>query len=130
MSNERVIKHLDYIQDIVNRMARNSFTIKIFSIFSLFAGLFLLNAFELKEYYQIGIVGLSVLVYWCLDTYFLWQERMFRSEYNRVRLENYTDSTINPMQHKDDHSRIDVFFSSTLFLPYLVQIVIVLLLGG
>ena len=62
MSNERVIKHLDYIQDIVNRMARNSFTIKIFSIFSLFAGLFLLNAFELNEYYQIGIVGLSVLV--------------------------------------------------------------------
>ncbi|GAB3157619.1 hypothetical protein GCM10027290_58960 [Micromonospora sonneratiae] len=85
LSDER-IKHLEFIQNIVTRLATNSFFIKGWAVTVLAA----LYAFEAKNpSWRIGIVGfLPVLAFWLLDSYYLRQERLFRCLYNDVRQAN------------------------------------------
>ena len=84
---ERKIQHLQLIQGIVNRLAQNSFLIKGWTV-TLVSALFALAA----PGASIGFVYLAYIpavVFWGLDGYFLWQERLFRDHYDHVRgLEN------------------------------------------
>ena len=77
------IEHLRMIQSIVERMGRNSFTIKAGTL-TLFAALvaatlgidqWMLSAF--------GIIPLIIL--WGLDAFYVRQERLFRCLYDTVR---------------------------------------------
>jgi hypothetical protein len=81
---EQKIKHLEFIQCVVNRMATNSFLIKGWSI-TLVSALFALAAKDANRRYVI-IAYFSVPVFWILDGYYLWQERLFRALYDRVRV--------------------------------------------
>ena len=75
---ESVIKHLEMIQRIINRLGRDSFLIKGWSMAILTAGII----FVARSEVQSGWLGLAFLVpvvgFWILDGYFLWQERLFR----------------------------------------------------
>ena len=80
-------KHLEFIQGVVNRLASDSFRLKGWAVV-LVAALFVLLVGQGRiELAAIGIV--PVLLFWGLDGYFLWQERLFRALYDHVRgLEN------------------------------------------
>lgn len=81
MENKRT--HLEFIQAVINRMANTSFLLKGWSI-TIIAGLF---AFSAKEN-ELALLVLALIltgVFWFLDAFFLWQERMYRSLYNHVR---------------------------------------------
>ena len=73
---ENKLKHLEFIQAVINRMANTSFLLKGWSI-TIIAGLF---AFSAKENERILLAMALILtgVFWFLDTFFLWQERLFR----------------------------------------------------
>jgi len=110
-------KHLEFIQAIINRMANTSFLLKGWSI-TLIAGLF---AFSVKEG-TVAVLWLALLltlVFWFLDSYFLWQERLFRGLYEQVRLQSETeiDFSMNQMRFKDTEPWYTVPFSLTL-LPF------------
>ena len=77
------LKHLELIQQIITRMAGNSFLLKGWSVTLLSA---LLAIAAGNEIYQIVIVAfLPCLMFWFLDGYFLRQERLYRRLWDEVR---------------------------------------------
>ena len=120
---ENKLKHLEFIQNVINRMANTSFLLKGWSI-TIVAALF---AFSAKEGSN-AVLWLAVqltLVYWYLDSYFLWQERLFRSLYDHVRnlKEEDIDFAMNHMQFAAERKWYATSFSLTLWPFYLVAAV-------
>ena len=76
---EYMLKEIDIIQDIIRRMAFNSFLIKGWTITLVVATLLIK---ETKP--QVFIAFIPLLMFWFLDAYFLWQERMYRKLYEWV----------------------------------------------
>lgn len=90
------LKHLELIQNIINRMASNSFMLKGWSV-TLVSALFALAA---KDQYLafVYLAYFPAIAFWLLDGYFLWQERLFRALYDHVRSEtddNKIDFSMN-----------------------------------
>ncbi len=111
---EYMMKEVDIIQDIIKRMAFNSFMIKGWAITLVVVSLLLKGV-----KYQIWIAFIPLLVFWFLDAYFLWQERMYRKLYewvinNRLKTEEYLFD-LNVYRFKDQvESRFRIMFSITL----------------
>ena len=111
---EYMLKEIDIIQDIIRRMAFNSFMIKGWAITLVVVAL-LLKGTE----YQVWIAFIPLLVFWFLDAYFLWQERMYRKLYdwvikNRLKTDEYLFD-MNAYRFKDEvQSRFRIMFSITL----------------
>jgi hypothetical protein len=78
MSPER-LKHLEFIQAVISRLAGNSYLIKSWTV-TLVAALFALAAKEAQQKYAI-IALLPAVCFWGLDAYYLRQERLFRALY-------------------------------------------------
>ena len=74
------LKHLEFIQGVVNRLSTNSFLLKGWSVV-LVAALLALSAKD-RNILFILLAYLPTLVFWGLDGYFLWQERLYRALYN------------------------------------------------
>jgi len=91
MENKR--KHLEFIQLTITRMTVNSFFIKGWTI-TLIAALFALSAKDANAHYLV-IAFFPIPVFWLLDGFFLWQERLFRALYDKVRIVD---------EHKIDYS--------------------------
>lgn len=111
---EYMLKEIDLIQDIIKRMAANSFNIKGWTI-TLVVATLLLKGSKM----QVLIAFIPLISFWFLDAYFLWQERLYRKLYNWVinnRLK--TDKllfNINAYRFKDKvESQIQIMFSRTL----------------
>ena len=81
---EKKHKHLEFIQGIIERMARNSFALKGWAV-TLVAGIFVLADKDAERLYFL-IAYVPILIFWGLDAYYLMQERLFRTLYERVRL--------------------------------------------
>lgn len=111
---EYMLKEMDIIQDIIKRMAFNSFMIKGWAITLVVVAL-LLKGTE----YQVWIAFIPLLVFWFLDAYFLWQERMYRKLYewvikNRLKTDEYLFD-MNAYRFEDEvQSRFRIMFSITL----------------
>lgn len=87
---EYMLKEIDIIQDIIKRMAFNSFMIKGWAITLVVVSLLLKGT----DKYQVWIAFIPLVVFWFLDAYFLRQERMYRKMYkwvinNRLKTEEY-----------------------------------------
>lgn len=78
------LKHLELIQGVVNRLAADSFRIKAWAVVLVSALLVLLVREDRAVLAAIGVI--PVALFWGLDAYFLWQERLFRVLYDHVRL--------------------------------------------
>src|SRR5450755_3204300 len=81
---EAKLKHLDYIQAAISRMATNSFLFKGWAI-TIAAGLSAFGAVNTKSALLI-IALISTIMFWGLDGYYLWLERGFVRLYNEVAL--------------------------------------------
>ena len=130
--DERVIKHLEFIQGVINRLGSNAFPVKVWSMTVLVAGSLLMVLIRPDQPLLILTLLVSVFGFWLLDAYFLWQERLFRAEYDRVRQQDETDFAMNPVQHRDKpkHSWSATFFSVTLVIFYVIEILFVAVLVG
>ena len=80
---ENKIKHLEIIQGVINRMAGNSFMLKGWAV-TLVAGIFSLAGNDADKMYFL-VAYVPVIFFWCLDAYYLLQERLYRSLYDKVR---------------------------------------------
>ena len=129
--HERVIKHLELIQGVVNRLGGNSFLLKGWSMTVLVGGSLLMVRMRSDQPLLALTLLVPVLGFWLLDAYFLWQERLFRAEYDRVRQQDETDFGMKPMQHVDkpNNSRRETFWSETLSRFYAIEIAYVLILS-
>jgi len=118
---EKKMKHLEMIQGIVNRLANNSFLLKGWSV-TIVAGLLALSIATREKIALIYIAFLPIFVFWILDGYFLWQERLFREVYKHVskKDESQIDFDMNPTDFISGRNRwIPTIFSNTLIIFYL-----------
>ena len=86
---EAKLKHLEFIQGVINRMGYNSFLLKGWSVV-LVSALFALAAAGTNQLF-IYLAYFPALAFWILDGYFLWQERLFRKLYDKVRIMDEAD---------------------------------------
>ena len=80
---DQKLKHLEFIQGVVNRLSTNSFLLKGWSVV-LVSALFALSAGSSKAGY-VFLAYVPALVFWALDGYFLAVEREYRKLYDTVR---------------------------------------------
>jgi len=111
---EYMLKEIEIIQDIIKRIAFNSFMIKGWAITLVVVSL-LLKGTE----HQVWIAFIPLLVFWFLDAYFLWQEQMYRKLYewvinNRLKTDEYLFD-MNAYRFKGQvQSKFRIMFSITL----------------
>jgi hypothetical protein len=117
MENKR--KHLELIQNVINRMAANSFFLKGWTV-TLVSAIFVLSQKDTDSAY-ILVAVLPIVTFWILDGFFLRQERLFRKLYDQVRVlgEDQVDFSMNTSAF---NSSVQNWFlttiSRTLFLFY------------
>lgn len=112
------IKHLEMIQGVINRMASNSFALKGWAV-TLVAGIFVLASKDTDKLYFL-VAYIPVIVFWCLDAYYLLEERLYRSLYEKVRKtdEKDIDFTLKATAKEFDTRKncyCNCLFSKTVF---------------
>lgn len=120
---EKVVKHLEMTQAVINRLGRNSFLLKSWSMTILVAAMVLIARENLQNQYFVLVLLLPVAGFWILDGYFLWQERLFRQVYEEVRQQTDTDFKMDLGKHKGKPkcSWLSAIFSVTLIIFYLIE---------
>lgn len=118
---ENKLKHLEFIQQAINRMASNLFLLKGWTV-TLIAAMFALAAKESRDLYFL-LAYFPTLMFWLLDGYFLSQERRFRALYDHVRKleESAIDFSMDTQPFKESPPRnkwSHALFSSTLLIYY------------
>lgn len=80
---ESKIKHLELVQAVISRMANNSFMLKGWAV-TLISGIFVLSGKDTDKLYFL-VAYFPIIIFWGLDAYYLLQERLYRSLYDKVR---------------------------------------------
>jgi len=114
---EAKLKHLDFIQGVVNRLSTNSFLLKGWSVV-LISALFALAASNSNVAF-VFLAYIPAIAFWGLDGYFLSIERGYRSLYDHVRslLPEDIDFSMNPLSTSNGiKSWASAFFSITLIV--------------
>lgn len=127
-------KHLEFIQGVVNRLSTNSFLLKGWSV-GLVSALFALAAHNSNAKF-VFLAYVPAFMFWGLDGYCLWQERLYRRLFDMIRQrpEEETDfsmSTANVPRTKG-LSWIETVFSKTLIVFHgtIVFAIIVIMFVG
>lgn len=121
-------KHIDIIQSTISRMAQNSFIVKGWAV-TILIGLFVfLQKNESKSNLFIYIT--PIIFFWVLDSYYLWQERLFRKLYNKIidDLTSESDLSMDTSTFKENYSFFGTLFSVSELLSYGVLLILVILL--
>lgn len=84
LKNEKKIKHLEFIQNIITRMNSNSFMIKGWCV-TLVSALFALAAKDSNTNFAL-ITYIVTPALWILDGFFIIREKHFRELYNETRI--------------------------------------------
>lgn len=86
---EKKIKHLEMIESVIERMARNSFQLKgwTMTLVSAIIALFAKDA----DHRFIIFATLPVIGFWLLDSFYLQQERKFRLLYKNIVAKDEND---------------------------------------
>jgi hypothetical protein len=114
------IKHLEFIQSVITRLATNSFLAKGWAL-TVAGALYGFSVNHLNPW--IALVGLvPVVAFWWLDAYFLRTERLFRCLYDDARKLNTSVElfSMNVALYRDDiySSWRNVILSRTLRVFY------------
>jgi len=115
---EAKLKHLEFIQATINRMAGNSFLLKGWTV-TLIGGLLALTFKEMNWLYL--IVSATVLVFmWLLDGYYLSQERSYIKLFEHVSKikGEETNFSMNARPHRTKTLWPSCTFSTTLRIFY------------
>lgn len=110
---ENKIKHLELIQGIINRIASNSFMLKGWAV-TLVAGVFALAGKDTDKMYFL-VAYVPIIVFWLLDSYYLLQERLYISLYNKVRETEEDEIDFSLAATKEKFGNSYNCFCSTLF---------------
>lgn len=126
------VKHLEMIQNVITRMASNSFALKGLTI-TLVVGIF---AFIEKDLDKVCVIVafIPIIVFWRLDSYYLMQERLYRFLYEQVsNLENSNinySMKVNPEDSKEQKfTLLNCMFSKTelwFYFPLVILTIIIL----
>lgn len=121
------MKHLEFIQVVITRMNTNSFQIKGWMVTIMAA---VLAMFASTKNHWFVLCGLPpTFLFWCLDAYYLTQERRFRGLYSDVAGISQPPQQLSAFEMRPDlysggkYSYCSVFWSRTIWPLYLAVIV-------
>lgn len=130
--NEKKLKHLEFIQDVISRMGGNLFYLRGWVI-TLVAGVLVIITQLNNVRFPIIFLAFMTILFWAYDGYFLSLERKYRKLYDKVRVmkEKDIDFTMSIKEfNKDwDSSMLACIFSPTLryfYIPLLCAILYVI----
>lgn len=122
---EKKVKHLEMIQNIIQRMANNSFLLKGWTV-SLIVAIFILSDGEMNQIYFL-FAYIPVISFWILDSYYLQLERRYITLYDLMRAsleESNFDLSIKNITYKKGKDKrlgyINCLFSiseMTFYIP-------------
>ena len=135
MDNTEILhKEIDLIQNVINRMANNSFLLKgwLVSLVVVILALTKETIVATDLSYFSLILLFPVIVFWYLDAFFLHKERCYRKLYewvieNREKTQEYSYSLNYSRFEKDVKSIFCIMFSKTLY-PFYGLVVLILIL--
>ena len=124
---EKVVRHLEIIQAVINRLESNGFLVKGWSMTLIVAAMVLIARLNMDNPCFILVFILPSIVFWILDAYFLRHGRLFRHIYDEIRLRANTDFEMKPLKYKNepDCRWISVISSATLIMFYITEIVLI-----
>lgn len=125
------LKHLEIIQSTISRMASNSFLLRGWAVTLIVALLAFANTKEMDQSYSF-LALIPLAFFWSLDSYYVYQERLFRKLYDKVRSLNEmnVDFTMDTTEFKNSKMEILRAYITGIppyfYLPILVVILIVI----
>lgn len=137
MSNDIVmakkLKHLELIQNAINRLANSSFFLKGWTV--IFVAAVLGFAAKDSKPMYVWLAMIPAVFFWILDGFYLNQEQRFRRLYDAVREtdESEIDFSMDTKPFEQNREWFKAVASKTLlffYLPILLVIAIVLLWQG
>ena len=125
---EAKIKHLEFIQNTIDRMSHNSFLLKGWNI-TIIGALFALT-FKESNIQYLYVSGIITALFWLLDGYFLSRERLFIKLFDNVRKlnESKVDFSMDVKKFQHCCNWVGAIFSKTLMIFYGGIIIIHLIL--
>jgi len=108
---DRKLKHLEFIQGVLNRLSTNSFLLRGWSVV-LVPALFALSANNSNVHF-IMLAYIPAIIFWGLDGYYLSLERIYGKHYERVRMKD-SESIDFSMDPSDIQSGFYEWASATL----------------
>jgi type IV secretory pathway TrbD component len=136
--SDNKIKHLEFIQGVIERMAAESARMKRFALIS---GAVIMSTATATNTWYLAVVGVLIwFVFWAMDAKYLTQERWFRDLYDHVRQpETPVDFSISPNAEIKDRNHLSEalvgwsiwpFYSSLIAISLLIAIAIALKVGS
>ena len=124
---DKVIEHLKMIESVIDRLARNSFALKGWSITLVTALLIFARVNENCLFLLIGLI--PVIFFWILDSYYLRLEKRYRGLYDEVRVKDKTDFS---MSIKDIKAGFPIFTKSEwpFYISQIALLVIIFIVRG
>lgn len=123
MDTDYQLKYLEIIQEVIKRMAGNSFLIKGWAITVSLAGfgLFVSNN---DERTFLGLVAFAAFIFWLLDAYYLKKERVFIKLYEKIasskKGNDINSFSLNTSRYNDGvTSIVNIMFSFPTGIIYL-----------
>ncbi|REK91625.1 hypothetical protein DY245_03185 [Streptomyces inhibens] len=119
------VKHLEFLQAVIARHANTSFLVKSWAM--TVSGAFIAVATRGPSWKTAAVALGLAAGFWLLDSYYLRQERRFRTLYEKVadrRTPQVPPFTMDAEQHGDHVSWRGVALSRTMVLSYGVLVAI------
>jgi len=127
---ESKIRYLEMIQNVISRMASNSFLLKGWAVTIVVGLLAFANLKEMDSKFII-LALVPTIFFWILDSYFLQQEKMYIKLYEAAtklnKLEDINFSLKADIYKKDVPDLWKLMFSNTLFFFYVPILVVIVL---
>lgn len=120
------IKHLEFIENVINRMAKNSFMLKGWAV-TIVVGVIAIVAKQAVLLWLITL--LPIFVFWGLDAYYLALEREYRKLYDKVRETKEEDIDFAMKVKVDFKSTLKAFLSVSTAPFYGALIVGTIIIG-
>lgn len=121
--HEKKLKHLEFIQLVIKRLAINSFQLKGWCVTLVVGVLFFTSTVKDEKYWLTWISFLPIVSFWILDGYFLWQERIFRKTYDLVRTKTEAEIDFIMPVPSTGEKWAGAIFSKTLLVFYLSLVI-------
>lgn len=129
---DRKIKHLELIENVIERMEKNSFMLKSWTM-TLVVAICALSSQGSNAKFII-VAFLPIILFWVLDSYYLLQERKFRTLYSMVinlkedEIDFNLDVSNDKIGNKKNISIFKCLFSFTEFFFYIPIFIAVFIL--
>jgi len=124
---ENKIKHLEMIEHIIERMAKNSFQLKTWTM-TLVAAIFALSSKDANKQ-ALVFVFIPTIGFWLLDSFYLQKEREYRILYENINFSMNTGNAKATLNETKPVCYWKCFFSTSelLFYPVLLASFVILM---